>query len=304
MQPKISISTSTLQTICGDKGALDQAKKMGADGVDFFTNYEYSTKETSIYSKSDKEIVAYYSDLRKHAEDLGLTIPQTHGRLRTYMRFAEFDRLCLENARRDLLAASALGAPVCVMHNIQTSVMGIKIDPQIMRDACYQTYSQILKWAKEYNVILATETFGFNTAFDTPEFFGNAKEFKDAYDRIAQEGDNKDYFKVCVDTGHTHTLARCDDNPSVGDFIRMFKNNEIVCLHIHDNDGIYDQHLPIHCGTIDWDDVFDALDEVGYNGVYNLEVSVSAFGKGFEMETGDFSIKHLKYLLDKRQKNV
>lgn len=303
MQYKVGISTWTLQTLYGDRGALDQAKKLGADTVDFFTNYEYFTKTESIYSKSDEEIVAYYSDLKKHAEELGISIAQTHGRLRTYMKESEFNRICLENARRDLLAASALGAPVCVMHNIQTSVMGIYTDPQVMRDTCYKTFRQILTWAKEYNVKLATETFGYNTAFDTMEFFADAKEFKDVYERIASEGNNRDYFKVCIDTGHTHTVSRFEQ-PSVGDFIRMFQNNEIACLHLHDNDGIYDQHLPLNCGTIHWDDVFDALEEVGYDGVFNMEVSLSSFGKGFELETGDFAVKHLKYLLNKRQQKA
>ncbi len=300
---KIGVSTSTLQTIYGDKGALEQVKKMGANTVDFFTNYEYSTKESSIYSKSDEEIIAYYSDLKRYADELGITIAQTHGRLRTYMRFAEFDRLCLENARRDLLAASALGASVCVMHTIQTSVVGITADPQMVRDICYNTFTKMLEWAKEYNVKLATETFGYASAFKAQEFFADAKEFKDIYDRIASEGDNRDYFKVCIDTGHTHEVTRFG-NPTIGDFIRMFKNNEIACLHMHDNDGIDDQHLPVNTGTIDWDDVFDALDEVGYDGVFNLEVNLSCYGKGFEFETGEFSVKMLKYLLDKRQQKA
>lgn len=303
MQQKIGISTYRLQSMFGAKGAIEVAKKLGVDAIDFFTNYEYSTKESSIYSKSDEEIIAYYSDLKRYADELGITIAQTHGRLRTYMKFAEFDRLCLENARRDLLAASALGASVCVMHTIQTSVVGITADPQMVRDICYNTFTKMLEWAKEYNVKLATETFGYASAFKAQEFFADAKEFKDIYDRIASEGDNRDYFKVCIDTGHTNSVVRFGQ-PSVGDFIRMFRNNEIVCLHMHDNDGILDQHLPPNMGTIDWDDVFDALNEVGYDGVLNLEVDFSKYGNGFELETAEFSVKLLKYLLKKRAEKV
>ena len=303
MQQKIGVSTYRLQTLYGDKGAIDAAKKLGVDTIDFFTNYEYSTKPDSIYSKSDEEIIAYYTELKNYADELGISISQTHGRLRTYMKETEFNRLCLENARRDLLAASALGAPVCVMHSVATSVMGVATDPQMMRDICYKTFSQILSWAKEYNVKLATETFGFTTACDAMEFFADAKEFKEIYSRIASEGNNREYFKVCIDTGHTNSVVRFGQ-PSVGDFIRMFRNNEIVCLHMHDNDGILDQHLPPNMGTIDWDDVFDALNEVGYDGVLNLEVNFSKYGNGFELETAEFSVKLLKYLLKKRAEKV
>lgn len=54
-------------------------------------------------------------------------------------------------------------------------------------------------------------------------------------------------------------------------------------------------------GTIDWQDVFDALDEVGYEGAYNLEVKLPFFGKGFELETARFSMKLLRFLLEQRR---
>ena len=34
-------------------------------------------------------------------------------------------------------------------------------------------------------------------------------------------------------------------------------------------------------GTIDWNDVFDALDEINYQGTYNVELNLCHFGKKF-----------------------
>ena len=300
MSYKVGISTFELQKIYGEKGAIGVAKKVGADSIDFFTNAYYVSNPDSIYSKSDEEIVAYFTELKNYAEELGVFISQTHGRLRIFMNEPELDRLCLENARRDLLAASAFGAPVCVMHGINTAVMGVNASPQIMRDLCYEKFSNILKWAKEYNVKLATESFGYHTIAAANEFFGNDKEFKNIFERISAEGDNADYFTVCVDTGHTNSAVRFG-NCSVGDFIRMFPG-KVSCLHLHDNDGINDQHRPVYCGVINWDDVFDALEEVRFNGVYNLEINCSCFGKGFELETAEFAIRNLKFALKNRLK--
>ncbi len=42
----------------------------------------------------------------------------------------------------------------------------------------------------------------------------------------------------------------------------------------------------------------DALiDEVGYDGTYNMELNLACFGTGFEIETAEFSVKLLRHML-------
>jgi len=298
MKHRIGISINNLQAIYGDFRALEIAKEVGADAVDFMTDRNSVAKPDSIYAKSDEEITAYFKEVKRHADEVGIEIAQTHGRLRIYLADPEKDVYCLENARRDLLAAAALEVPCCVMHSVTTSEMGAGADKQVMRDLCFERFNTIIGWAKEYGVKIATETFGYCTKLECLEQFADFGEFKGIYDRIASHGDNADWFKICVDTGHSHASVRFD-NPSVGDVIRKL-GKDIVCLHMHDNDGIYDQHKPIMTGTIDWEDVFCALDEIGYDGVYNMEVKLPYFGKGFEKETAEFSVKLLRFLLSSR----
>ena len=50
-------------------------------------------------------------------------------------------------------------------------------------------------------------------------------------------------------------------------------------------------------GTIDWKDTFDALDEIGYDGVYNMELGLNHFGNDFEIEEAAFSIKVMRNIL-------
>ena len=72
---------------------------------------------------------------------------------------------------------------------------------------------------------------------------------------------------ICLDTGH-HNLIKGDQ----GKFIRE-AGPLLAALHLHDNDGSGDQHLlPYGAGKIDWKDVFAALKEVGYRGLYNWEI--------------------------------
>ena len=115
---------------------------------------------------------------------------------------------------------------------------------------------------------------------------------------IAEIDGNDQYFKVCIDTGHVNSVRKFE-NHSVGDFIREFGKN-VVCLHMHDNDGFSDQHLPLYSGTVDWNDVFDALDSVGFDGIYNLEIDLNRYGKGFEPDAAEFVVKLLRFALNKR----
>ena len=46
--------------------------------------------------------------------------------------------------------------------------------------------------------------------------------------------------------------------------------------------------------------VFDALDEVGYSGSYNLEISPVHFGKNFQREEEEFAVKVMRNFLDTR----
>ena len=53
-------------------------------------------------------------------------------------------------------------------------------------------------------------------------------------------------------------------------------------------------------GTINWNDVFDALKEVNYSGTYNLELNDHIYGDDFIFEHKKFAIKALKHMLRSR----
>ena len=72
---------------------------------------------------------------------------------------------------------------------------------------------------------------------------------------------------ICVDTGH----ANLGDLGSAR-AIRM-AGSLLRTTHLQDNLGERDDHMPPGMGVIDWDDVFQALDEIGYKGTLMLELT-------------------------------
>ena len=75
---------------------------------------------------------------------------------------------------------------------------------------------------------------------------------------------------VCWDVGHAH--------------ISGFKQSEqleilkgkLEVLHIHDNDGLRDAHLPPFDGNVDWEDVAFGLRCCGFSGILDIEVTAWA----------------------------
>lgn len=299
MPQKVSISIGALQRQFGDRGALEIASKIGADAVDFnLDGAEWDCRNPeSIYSKSDGEIYAYFNGLCEYARELGVEIGQTHGRYRICLIEEEDNEAILRNARLDCLATSALHAQYCVMHSLTLKTFGMDAQPEWLHQMNFERFHKIIAFAKEFSVKIAMETHG---KFDEKhcDFFGYYEEFIKSYERICSEGDNAQYFTVCVDTGHCN-MAASFGNPSTADVIRKLGSN-ISVLHLNDNNAYSDEHKIPMCGNLDWNDILDALYEAGYQGNYNMELKLSQFGTGFEAETACFAVKVMRHMLEQK----
>ena len=104
---------------------------------------------------------------------------------------------------------------------------------------------KLLQLAGKYGVTVALENVGLRTTgtllFEYEEYLGLFKRFPNA--------------AALLDTGHAHV-----NGWKLSDVLRDL-NNKLVGVHVHDNDGTADAHLPVGCGNIDWNDYFAALKE-------------------------------------------
>ena len=75
---------------------------------------------------------------------------------------------------------------------------------------------------------------------------------------------------------------------------------EITVLHLNDNDTLTDQHKMPLSGSMNWNDIFDALDEIGYDGIYNMELNLAFYGSELVVDTAQFAVKVLRRFLDAR----
>jgi sugar phosphate isomerase/epimerase len=74
---------------------------------------------------------------------------------------------------------------------------------------------------------------------------------------------------MTLDTGHAHINGR--SGKKVLDFIDQF-GDRIFHIHVSDNLGKEDSHLPIGVGTVDFPEIVKAIKEIGYNETVTFEV--------------------------------
>jgi sugar phosphate isomerase/epimerase len=74
--------------------------------------------------------------------------------------------------------------------------------------------------------------------------------------KLLMESMDSENFGVCFDTGHFNLFSKTP----IADWMSAL-NPYIVELHLHDNDGTSDQHLPMGEGSFDFRRFFDLLEK-------------------------------------------
>lgn len=293
MQKKISFSSGSAQIRYGIKPTLKLAKDAGFDGVDFCLDSFRHNSLPDIVAMPHEEFVEYFTDIKNYADEIGLEIPTIHSLMYSYGPDEAVNEERRVKTIRDIEAASIIGAKYCVIHSVGTPTWGYRATPELMHEVNQKMYNDFKETAEKFGVYLTFESFGNVTVDGVPgfDYFSHHKIMRDEYDSFDTE-----YKAFCLDSGHTNCAVKGGCLP-VEDFIRYF-GDRIKMLHLHDNNGFSDQHLIPGQGSIKWRAVFEALEEIGYDGYYNFEIALR-FGSSLD-ESIKFLGKYLRNFVDKR----
>lgn len=103
---------------------------------------------------------------------------------------------------------------------------------------------------------------------------------------------------ICLDTGHLHlTRIRDGNEQTTTEFVRT-AGSLLKALHIHENNGMADDHLMPFCTkkAYDWKELIRALDEVHYEGLFNFEIVGESIRK--PLKICDEKLKYVRFLYD------
>lgn len=168
----------------------------------------------------------------------------------THAQFHEWDP---EKLRNEILISAAMGASVMVVHpgNLGHDVKSCVSDAQAVRDVCL--------FALDHGVLLALENL-VATGIDS---------MRRSLDMIGNEP-LKTGLGICIDIGHANREQTLD-GVTPCDYLAEFRD-AIVEVHIYDNTGEKDHHLPPGTCTIDWPPVVCAMRQLPEDAVLCLEM--------------------------------
>ncbi len=223
------------------------------------THYEnMEDTDTFAYNQAIRQIVtAYRPQVLTHIS--GFNLSEECTTLRAAI-LQEVDNCCQYTAR--------LGGKEIVIHTglhssgLHVPIVGPDGSRGTREDAharCWDLSVRLMRRAcdiaAEYGITLYTENLNMNLLTQDCETLGR---FIDAVGRAN--------LAIVFDVGHCHHTG----HEVVPDVIAA--GTRLKHLHLHDNHGKTDEHLPLGEGTIDYAAFARALRTVGYTGLYMMEL--------------------------------
>ena len=243
----LTTHTVTVHGSVDIRETFDKLANAGFKGMDFCFTDGFCSKE------KEKQ---YFLDLKKYAEDKGLSIPMSHASWPSSFDNEKETNEAFVKIVRSIENSSYLGAKMTVVHPFFHLDPMVEGNMQKMFDLNVEFFNKLAQYGKEYNVKIALENIGARTACSTPEMMN------ELYDTL-----NDPIFTICVDTGH---FFRINIEPAEAIY-KIGKRLVNGCLHIQDTVPPLDMHYLPFYGKINWEDTMKALADIGYEGELNLE---------------------------------
>jgi sugar phosphate isomerase/epimerase len=149
---------------------------------------------------------------------------------------------------------------LAVVHPGYLSPYGSQVPERAWRTHI-ESIRHVCDTAEKYGITIAVENMP-----EMPYIFG---KYPDEMLRTLEEVD-RDNLGMTLDVGHANTAGVVDE------FLEKCKEH-ILHMHIHDNHGISDEHLPLGRGTVQWKKVMESLK--GYNGRLVTEMATLQEGE-------------------------
>ena len=237
------------------EAAVKLIKEAGFDAIDF----SFLTEPFFAESGFGED---WYRQLRQIADDNGIIFNQAHAPFGTSFKDPAKTQERFWEVVRSMKHAAILGIPVTVVHPMQHLCYYDEGAPEQLFEINMEFYQRLIPYCEEYGVKVALENMWQrnsekridHSTCSTPE------EMIRYHDTL-----NSPWITCCLDLGHATLVG---DAPA---FIRELGADRLTTLHVHDVDGVHDNHMPPYTGVTNWQEVAKALKDIGYRGDITFE---------------------------------
>ncbi len=263
---KVSTTTSSLFCTFGETDGIKAAKDVGFDALDMnlaFLPYEYYNEEN--YEKNAER-------LKNCADKNGLVFNQAHAPFPT-MKFRDgnpylcneaYNKEAREKIEHAVLFAGILGTERIVIHPVDFLGRGDQKEQNIR---IFESFAEV---AEKAGVKIALENMwghGKGTKNIVPNVCSTGQQLGEYYDALDPKR-----FSVCLDLGHCGLIGEAAEHA-----VHALGHDRLHALHVHDNNGVADEHTLPYFGVMNWDNITKALADIDYDGDLTFEANGDMF---------------------------
>ncbi|MGD9604689.1 MAG: sugar phosphate isomerase/epimerase family protein [Bacilli bacterium] len=219
----------------------------------YFDYGYHSTDQRKIELIKSKKFDGVFLFWREELDDIVKAIRQASLTIETiHLPFENCNDLWLEAPtsnywdliNRGIEDAHWLNIPTVVFHISSTA------NPPAINELGLERFAKLLNKCEQYQINLALENL---RRLDYLDFL---------FEKFSSP-----FLKFCFDSGHANAFTKNIENFSWEKY-----QKRLICLHLHDNNGLRDQHLPPFLGNINWQLLVDNLSKAQYQGPLTAEI--------------------------------
>ncbi len=302
---KTSIATGKICNLLGIDEGMALIKEAGFEAIDFggldgtYPWEDAQAEKPYVFFDDEEGLQALVAEYKAAAKKYGIAFGQFHAPTSTYYpRKPQATANMYQAICKSIEICGDCECPYIVVHPCfdgsarfpsLTKEQEIKLNMQF--------YSSLIPLLKKHNVICCLENMWSQDWKSKKIYTASCSDMTEACHYIdelnAIAGEKR--FGFCLDIGHLLLLGI---DPSVA---METLGERILTLHVHDNNGIDDDHTLPYLGVCNWDRLVKGLRAIGYQGTFNYETA--GFNGKFPKELVPAAVKMLgataSYLRDR-----
>ncbi|MBR4888672.1 MAG: sugar phosphate isomerase/epimerase [Clostridia bacterium] len=271
----ISIQSGSVVVDIGPEKGYRMLREAGFEAIDWNlywgdANVQAGKFSGCIFEESPEKVLAYYEKDLAEIRRNGLVITQAHAPFPSHVKGVPgVEEYSAEICKGCIRLCDAVGCKNLIIHGISCSYDEPEMTAEMVWEKNIALYSALIPVLQETNVTVCVENLFVG---GNPVTEGTCCDPNEAVRMIdtLNEMAGKNCFALCLDTGHLNLLHK-----NVTNYIRTV-GKRLAALHMHDNDGVSDQHFLPFSGKFRWKEFLAALKETGYDGDLSFEVKVQA----------------------------
>lgn len=269
---KLSVQTGGIEEVYGIDGTYQLIKEAGFEAADVNLDHLFlppairDRTKAPAFAGTDEECLQYFRPWKAAAEKYGIDNYQAHAPFPSYVYDPgdEYNDYLLTVLEKTIMGCAYIGCHNLVIHPFFLPY-DQQVTPQEEWDVNIARYSALIPASKKYGVKILLENMF--TGYRGKRYaaccsdIATACRYIDTLNEIAGE----EVFGFCLDTGHLLLLGKDIKTAMVQ------LGSRIKAFHVHDNDGVSDQHLAPYMGLLDWNRFVEGLKEIKFDSTMSFE---------------------------------